>query len=273
MIHSDANTKLIIACDSSDFNMMREAIREGADVNCKTRKGLTPLLIAAGKNPELVPVKSFLTFLINHGANGCFVSSKGKSVISSHFFAEYIDPEVFGYLITEVTGPNLTSIISVKNQQYQVTLLDLMEIHSFSNKLINRCRQWGVTHYLSTEEIDTVRNGLKKKYFQFLKPDNGAISIEKAEETFRSAMLDNNTATAYQMIACGVDYLTKDDDGNYATTEDGRTLLHIAAEHKDEALIVKLIDNGFEVNQKDQKGRTPLYYCGKAKKYKNYDRL
>ncbi len=71
-------TPLIAACLGRHFDLMRRLVEYGANVNVRTREGMTPLLVTLEKtmNPDDV------TFLIDHGANVYDVDDEGRSAYS-----------------------------------------------------------------------------------------------------------------------------------------------------------------------------------------------
>jgi len=70
------NKKLLAAAVSSTKgNMIKELVRQGADINCTNEWGLTPLMLAAQYNTHIIVLKA----LIHAGANIDAVEPKYRS--------------------------------------------------------------------------------------------------------------------------------------------------------------------------------------------------
>ncbi|MGH9741208.1 MAG: ankyrin repeat domain-containing protein [Candidatus Acidiferrum sp.] len=71
----DANGKLLDAAEDGDFNKTKSAIEAGADVNCKSRDGWTPLLAASKDSSKIVE------FLLANGADPNIPSDRGYTAL------------------------------------------------------------------------------------------------------------------------------------------------------------------------------------------------
>jgi len=77
----DINTILLLAAQKGDLDMVVGAIEEGADLECKTKKGNTALLLAAkAGHPEAVE------YLLEQGAN---VNAKDRNGFDAVFLVAY----------------------------------------------------------------------------------------------------------------------------------------------------------------------------------------
>jgi ankyrin len=70
---SDPDFDLIEACESGDFDAAKSAIDKGADVNCTSRDGWTPLLSASNGHAKIIEL------LLENGADPNVASDRGYS--------------------------------------------------------------------------------------------------------------------------------------------------------------------------------------------------
>jgi ankyrin repeat protein len=270
-MNSEADVKLITACDTGDFHLLREAIREGGNVNYASKKGTTPLIVASGKDPELIPVLSYIRYLVQNGANVNERTKNGRSPLSAALFARAIDPDVIAYLLQQGADPDLAEIMMINKAEYKATFMDLIDIHGFPELFAEIFTQHGGRYNLSANDRQFVRAYAKHRLSPtIIFRDKRKPLIEEMEKELPAAFKTNNIDTVYSLISAGADYLIKDEEDNFLKTADGRNLLHIAVEKNDSPLVSRLLSADFNLNEQDARCRTPLWYARKDKRLAQY---
>jgi ankyrin repeat protein len=268
---TEADIKLITACDAGDFHSLREAIRDGGNVNYTTSKGTTPLIVASGKDPVLVPALSFASFLVQSGADPSMRAKSGRSPLGAVLYARTIDPDLVEYLLCHGANPNLEEKFTVNETDYMATFPDIISIHGFPEVLSALLSKYGGRCNLSAEDHRLIRENVKRRISPSIvsKAERKPL-IDEMECKLPAAFNANDAESIYAMITAGADYLLKDDAGEFLETADGRTLLHIAAERNDRLLVERLLAAGYDINEPDVKKRTPLWYARRDKRLEQF---
>ena len=247
----DGNSALMIAASYGDVSLVRELINRGADVNFKNERGETALM-EAGETGNI----DIIRLLIDSGAN---VNEKSKQNFTAlHKALSYRKIEAVDFLLAN--GAKYE-----RNEDERLDYLKLAVCYGDENT---------VRSILAFEkDKQVIQNALEYAVCKNIKKgvvtalvENGADINAKNEDGLTPILLRIQKGwcdedIAREMIGLGADLKAKDNQGN--------TVLHMGPS----GLVSFLVENGVDINAKNDKGRTPLMIAIINTKYDSISEL
>lgn len=252
----------IVALSSGDFQVFEYFVNNGADIDCCSTIGDTPLMYAAASG-KLRIIKKIYTL---HPGQISLVNHSGEDALC---FA--------------VRHPNVVKWIAIKMGKEKVHFSKALKYAIERNQYTSAETLLIYKGFVTADEIKSLARA-NIQFFRLLEPY--IDTTEKKIEFIKSALLTGNTyIIEFALLNCPevnignlIEYAVRGGNlaavrsslqkgGNlYFSNERGETLLHLAVRNKLKAqevsnaksVISYLIENGLDVNRKDNYGYTPL---------------
>ena len=239
------------AAIKGDLNQVKSILSANPDLlDTKNSKGFTPLHSAISKGKKTVAV-----YLIDQGAN---INAKNKNGLPPLFQALDLGKTGIAKILIR-KGANLNfrgyrrrTILHMAARSGNVVIIKL---------LLEKGAEINAKDSKGSTPIDLALLSANEKAACFLKQKGGILNtVDTEKDEFRVLLNRAINRGQTELVGVMVDFSKKPDLSN----ETGITLLHRAAAIDKKEIVQLLLEKGVNINEKDTKGRTPLYM---AKKY------
>ncbi len=244
-VTSNGHTKLMIAVELEDLNLINELISNGADVNIKNNRQETSAHLSAEYNDSAAVLKILQKNGADLNAKDIVGDTPMDKAISNNNFTS------FKYLLKQGIGFN-----NVNNYGYTaihqavcnkgekgIKILKFLAKHGVE---LNIQDEWGQTPV----HLAAFHNNVKA--LKYLVKHGVDLNAHKISGTtaLHLAVFHNNVESMRYLVEKGVDVNAKDGDGD--------TPLHNAAVQNYREVFQYLVKHGAEINIKNNRGETPL---------------
>ncbi|MBX9744379.1 MAG: ankyrin repeat domain-containing protein [Chlamydiales bacterium] len=283
--HPEANRSLqgiiSLAVEWREFDILKDLIEQGFDVNVKEARGRCPLLLAGAKDQFHV-----LELLVQKGADLQALDTKGNSIL--HFTVPTENKQMIEWTLDQMKAhENFSDWINAVNSDGEtalhiaVTLMDL----SIARLLIEqgadihkKCVYGRTPLHLAVESIELTElllangakidvvdhNGKTPLYFAV---SEGKIEVVERLIDFGADLQGDEMqsllhwAVGARKLECVRLLIEKGADIHSKSKDDQMTPLHYAALVKDESLAAMILAHGGDPLVKLDNGGTPLHYA------------
>ena len=223
---------------------VRSLVESGADVNYRTKRGLTPLHNAAQNGSQ-----DSVRFLVESGADVNYRTSDGFTPL--HFAAQKDNLDIVRYLVESKADFNCRTSDGFTPLHYaaQKDNLDIVRLLVESRADVNYRTGDGFTplHYAAQKEnLDTVRFLVESRANVNFRTRGGLTPLHYAAQK-------KNLDIVRYLVETGAKVNRK--------TRDGFISLHYAAQKGSLDIIRLLVESRADVNYRTGNGFTPLHYA------------
>lgn len=233
---SQGRTPLILAFEQERFDLAKELISKGANLNVKDNQGRTPLMIALQKGQTEMAI-----LLISNGADISILSN--SNVITPQFLKEH--PEIVKYITTGGNSSEMlsttTSLVLNGEDISKEAVQDYIAHGGDVNDVINRD---GQTYLMLASQKDDAQTA------QWL-IDNGANvnqQDKKGQTSLMFSAMKGFVKTQKVLLENGADPNIQD--------QDGKTAFMFSAQENQLESAKMLVEYKADINLKDKDGKT-----------------
>lgn len=264
--NNDGDTPLTLALKWYHRHNNKQTIdyllANGANINCTGKGGLTPLLLALQSTSKDINNTSFITLLINKGADVNFkANGYFPLVISSQYgYLDYVKLLIDNNAnINEINHLGKSSLIIATESNKLEVVKYLVE----NNANINLCDQSGHTAlaYACQKHFDEI--------FQYLieKPNINLTTLTNAKENLLILTCKGAPGYTYKPLNIIKTLLSKKILDINQQDQSGKSALLYACELNNLDLAKILIENGATVDVSDSSENTPLLHACKKNNF------
>eukprot|EP00439_Symbiodinium_sp_Y106_P056443 s1321_g7.t3 len=228
----EVNEELQAAARNNDYDGVKRAIEEGANLNVEDEDGWTPLMWAA-----LHQSLDMVQLVIRHGANPNLIDERGEvlQMLSTDHLA-------VGDSVVEIVGSNERLLEHAKAGRWQEIDAELA-IGAWVN-VRDEARRTALLWAARHGACEAVTNLVNKNADLDARDESGWLPVHWAAQS-------GNVQTLCNLHYLGSDFTSR--------TYVGETALHIAAQYNDGAMIQALLASNADIEELDVDMRTALH--------------